>query len=304
MSLLKWPFSRKQYPGIPNPRFVSDIVAANEAVLDAMIALTGLGPTDFAIISGFTYSPALPGSYTGGIFYLSGTFYYQADNFNTGFYLSPIMVDTMPQAFGDGNARKIYTLQSSAISLAPVANCPAFAGDMNQYRLSLKVNKTLLNGIIQTLKQGAFMDVGQIAGTLMAANDSRFLEMYQNVLLLNNTTPYTPTSQYNPATKGYVDSKISEVLFWSGVVSADGVSVTKYAGAGTVTASRTSNGVYRLTHNIGDSKYYFNAICIDTSSLHTPRAYYNRSSTSFDLVVADNNGLDSAAFQCTIHQYP
>ena len=41
MSIFTWPFKRKQYAGLGNPRFVGDIVAANEAINDALAAIVG-----------------------------------------------------------------------------------------------------------------------------------------------------------------------------------------------------------------------------------------------------------------------
>ena len=57
MSLFTWPFKRKQYAGIGNPRFISDVVAANEAINDALAALIGTTniPAGGTLIIGQSY---------------------------------------------------------------------------------------------------------------------------------------------------------------------------------------------------------------------------------------------------------
>jgi hypothetical protein len=95
--LIQFPFVRKEYPGVGNPRFVSDIVAANQATIAAMKALTGLGNTDFAIISGLVFTAGTPnGTYSSGVFYLNGSFYYLGAAFSEGLYLAPNPTDVMP----------------------------------------------------------------------------------------------------------------------------------------------------------------------------------------------------------------
>src|SRR5882762_1785925 len=100
-SLFQWPFKRKQYPGLENPRFVSDIVAANQAVLDGLMYISGLNATDFAIIWGIEYDQVAL-NYQAGIFYLQGSFYYMPQVFAAGLYLTPDVQDTLIKPFGDG----------------------------------------------------------------------------------------------------------------------------------------------------------------------------------------------------------
>ena len=70
-SSINWPHKRKEYSGMNNPRYVTDIVEATENLLSAMKAILGLGDTDFAIISGFDYTAGSPGSYSPGICYMN-----------------------------------------------------------------------------------------------------------------------------------------------------------------------------------------------------------------------------------------
>ena len=87
MSLFNWPFTRKSYAGIENPIYVSDTQAATEAAIQSVKALAGLNDTDFAIITGLDYTAGVPNTYTSGIYYLNGVFYYQQAVFDEGFYL-------------------------------------------------------------------------------------------------------------------------------------------------------------------------------------------------------------------------
>ena len=219
MKLFQWPFYRKTYPGINNPRFVDDILAANQAVLQGLTALLGALNTDFFILSGFAYTAGSPGSYTPGIIYLNGYFYY-VNGMTEGQYIQGVQVDTMPQPFTDGNSRNIYTLnQGNPTSVSDPTYSPMFSGNMNQYRATNKYLATGLaaaQAILGNLGGAAFANIGTVAGTVAAGNDSRFgytvaqinatFAMIANVLLLNNTTPYTPSQPYNPATKAYVDA--------------------------------------------------------------------------------------------------
>jgi hypothetical protein len=138
MSDIQWPFVRLEYAGIGNPRFVSDIVAANQAVLDSLAGIAGLGATDFAIFSGFTFIPGSPNKYSGGIFFFHGNWYYQATQFNELLYLTPAPQNIMSKPFSDSISRFIYKVQYSTTTSSAGGNTPQFSGNMNQYRLDLK----------------------------------------------------------------------------------------------------------------------------------------------------------------------
>jgi hypothetical protein len=147
--LIQWPFVRLQYAGINNPRFVGDIVAANQAVLTGLAELAGLGPTDFAIFGGLKYIPSISGNtYSPGVFYLNGTFYYQPIAFAEGLYLTPAPQSILPEVFQDTVARYIYTVQNSQSTGVSTGNTPLFSGNMNTYRMD---NKTLAGFIQQVL---------------------------------------------------------------------------------------------------------------------------------------------------------
>lgn len=318
MSIFQWPFKRKQYPGLGNPRFVSDIVAANEAVIDAMIALTGLGPTDFAIIAGLAFTPGSPGNYGAGIFYLNGSFYYTG-GFQENLYLIAGSIDTESQPFSDANARNIYTLLQGLTSSSPVSgSSPQFTGNMNAYRISNSyINSSLLT--LQTLygnlKAAAFANIGTTTGTVAAGDDPRFgytkaqadslFALKNSVLLFGNTNTYTPTLPYEPATKKYADESQGSSLLWVGNIDATAAVVTKLGPSAStiiVTATRVSTGVYNVSHNIGNTNYYVLGIGLDNFSNISPRTYYNKTSTGFTYHASDDASLNDGASQLSIFQ--
>lgn len=221
-SVIQWPFQRQVYDGLLNPRFVSDVQAANQAVLDGLMNILGLNPTDFYIFAGFTYTPGSPGSYTAGVFYLNGSFYYMPIGFTDGQALQPNLVNALNEPFPDGNGRPIYTLQQATAVNAVVGGTtsPLFAAGMNQYRLDSKTLLGLITAIQTTLgglKSGAFAAIGTTPGTVAAGDDSRFgysvaqinalFALQVDVLIEGSTNNnFVPTQPFDPATKQYVDN--------------------------------------------------------------------------------------------------
>ena len=317
MSLFPWPFQRKTYAGVDNPRFVDDVLASNQAVQDGLAAITGFLNTDFAILSGFIYNEGFPGNYTPGICYLSGVFYYMPKGFNEGFYLTPANVDTMPQPFGDTVVRNIYTLQQVTTSVAPVTNCPQFVGSMAKYRLSIKdLNAGLvaLQTLFGTLGGAAFLNVGTVAGTVAAGDDSRFgytktqidtlFALKTTVLLFGNTTPFTPILPYEPATKQYVDQAGGMKLRWVGTVDSSGTIVNRLAGDLTVTVARVGTGLYTANHGMGTTNYFVTAIGWSNAFLlSSPRAIISQANNSFQYSCSDDSSANDTPVQLQIIQY-
>lgn len=317
MSLIPWPFSRKEYPGVGNPRFVSDIVAANQAVIDAMKAITGLGNSDFAIITGLEFTPGTPnGTYAPGIFYLNGSFYYLGASFGEGLYLAPNPTDVLPQPFQDGISRLTYTLLSAISTSNPSGSTPIFNGAMNAYRIGLKLLKAdtlALQATIATLGNAAFRNVGTISGTVAAGDDSRFgytqaqidtlFSKKTDVILKGSGIAYTPTAATDPVNKQYADAAAGDRLLWLGNISPL-AAVTKLAGPLTVTAIHLGTGHYALTHNNGnDNNFYVRGIGIDASTPQSsPRSFINASGF-FDVFVSNDASADDAAFQISMHQF-
>lgn len=210
--LIKWPFARKEYPGLENPRYVSDIVAANQATIAALKAIAGLNDTDFRIISGLDYVLGIPNTFSPGIFYLNGLFFFIDTAFTEGNFLGSGATEIMSKPFGDGVSRNIYYSYPGAVSaIGGVGFSPAMTGNMNDYRIGNKyLADKLLTALAElaTLGTAAFANIGTGAGQVMAADDARFLNIYNNVLTLNNTGVFVPANPYEPATKKYVDDAL------------------------------------------------------------------------------------------------
>jgi hypothetical protein len=317
MSYFQWPFKRKEYAGLDNPRFVSDIVAANEAVIDAMKAITGLGNTDFAIITGLDFTAGSPnGVYSAGIFYLNGLFYYQGSAFSEGLYLAANPTDTMPQPFGDSISRMTYTLLSGISTSNPTGATPIFSSDMNAYRIGLKSAKNSILAIqatLATLGNAAFRNVGTVAGTVAAGDDSRFgytqtqidtlFAKKVDVIMKGAGTAYTPTAPTDPVNKAYVDASTSAKLLWVGYVFADG-SITKLAGSLTVTGAQMGTGHVRLSHNNGANNFFVTGIGADEVAItSTVKSYILINTSQFDIHVANDSSADNATVQIQMWQY-
>lgn len=322
MSLLPWPFSRKQYPGVDNPRFVSDIVAANQATIDAMKALTGLAELDFSIITGLDFTPGSPnGTYSPGIFYFNGLFYHMGGSFGEGLYLAPNPTDWMPQPFGDGISRLTYTLFNSISTSNPSGATPLFSGDMNGYRIglkSIKANIISMQATLAMLGNAAFRNIGTISGTVAAGDDPRFgytkteadnkFAQIINVLQKNNTTPFTPTDAYNPATKAYADAAAGIKLLWLGNISANAGTITKLApssgGLNITTVDLLGGGGYRVYHGIGSTSYFISGLGRDSSVKYvSPRSILNADTNTFEVWLSDDDSGNNADFQLGIFQY-
>lgn len=317
-SIFQWPFKRKSYAGLGNPRFVDDVKAANEAVIDASIALSALSPIDFAIISGFDFTAGTPGTYSGGIFYLNGQFYSQGTTFSEGLYLAPNPTDIEPQPFSDGNTRLIYTSMVSASTASPTGATPIFSGNMNAYRIGLKVlksNITSLQATISALGNAAFMNVGVTGGTVAAGDDSRFgytkneadnkFALLSKTLYIDNSAVYTPSGPYNPATKVYADQAAGFRILWIGHISADGATISKLTGSLNITTvDHLGAGGYRVYHNSGSTNIFIDGISVDPANKTTSvRSMLNLDTSTFEAWISDDSSPNDANFELRIFQY-
>jgi hypothetical protein len=202
-SVRLFPGKRKQYIGPNNPRFVSDIVNTDENLLIAMQSILGLGNTDFAIISGFDYTPGSPGTYSTGIVFMNGVFYLSNSILTEGFYLSPNVTDTLMKNFSDGTARNIYTVNYCVSSNVSVGGMPVFSGNMNQYRLNTKtVNQNLIQNISGILK--AFGDNYVISGALQSGT-SYTADVTSGYVYVNNQIYYLQAASGLLSGDNYLD---------------------------------------------------------------------------------------------------
>lgn len=167
-SLFQFPFTRLQYPGLNNPRWVSDIVCLSQTILDGLTGLAGLGPNDFAIFGGLELIQVISGPdyYTPGIFYLNGIWYYMPIDFDEGFYLTPNITPEQQYTFSeDATERPTYQINYAQTSGSPTGNTPLFTGSMNAYRLDSKTLSNLINQLIfQTTLEN--VQPGSFTGTI------------------------------------------------------------------------------------------------------------------------------------------
>lgn len=143
---MDFPNKRLEVTGVGNPIYISDIAVANQNVLDAMKSILGVGASDFWIISGMDYTPGGPGSYSTGIVYMSGVFYYSNAVLTEGKYLAPNITNTQSEPFEDTVSRNTYQINYAATSNTSVTGGSpvAFSGNMNAYRLNLSFINSLL----------------------------------------------------------------------------------------------------------------------------------------------------------------
>lgn len=251
MDLIQWPFVRVTYPGIDNPIFDDDIKAADQGILAAVAAMSGLGPADFAIISGLEYITTGPNTFNPGIFYLNGTFYFIAAGFNEGLYLTPSVLPALSKGFDDGNNRVIYNTQfgiTSVLNTGAGPYTPQFMGNMNQYRMGGKTMLANINALLTiaaALGNAAFKTVGTTPGTVAAGDDPRLtytaaqldLRFAQivNVIIKGAGTAYTPLAATDPANKGYVDGssarRLADGTLHVGDVPGAGILITVSIGS-------------------------------------------------------------------------
>lgn len=138
---IDFPNERIQVEGTTNPLFITDISNANLSTLEGLKALTGLGNSDFAIISGLVYDGI--SSYSAGIAYINGQFYFCKDGINEGEWLEVNDTDVnASNQYGDTAPRFTYTVHyCQGVGVDPSNGTPQFSGDMNEYIFNISKNK-------------------------------------------------------------------------------------------------------------------------------------------------------------------
>ena len=288
MSLFQFPSIRKSYSGLQNPLFSSDLVAAGQTVYDGLIASLGLQPTDFAIITGLVYTTGTPNTYTTGVIYFNGGFYYVGASFAEGQYLLPTTTDTNPETFGDSISRNTYTLFQANPTSTPTGATPAFAGNMNAYRID---NRTLKAAIASIT---ADYVTSTILATALSAYVAKAGATMTGALILNAD----PTTALQAATKQYVDNKgLSNcivIAFYTD--SSSTVTIQKQSGTLGITGVRITGGVYRITHNIGNTNYFVTFIGKNSTSANAPKSLATLSNDYFEITLSDDASLNNGDF--------
>lgn len=161
--LIQSPAVRKVYTttNLDNPIFVDDFLAHSQFIQTMAKVLSGLGSSDFAILSGLDFVAGTPNTYTAGYFYFNGVFYYQPSTFNENSYLHANLTNTLPISFpADGITRDIYTINYSLANGTSSGGTPQFVGDMNRYRIGLKILNNNLQPVIFGNEQVADLGSG------------------------------------------------------------------------------------------------------------------------------------------------
>lgn len=291
-------FIRQSYAGVDNPRYVDDIVAANDLVTTALAALAGLGPNDFAILQGLVYDQA-NNQYGPGFYYLNGQVYNQTATFAAGLYLVPTLQDAMQKGFPDGTPRYTYKLFLSQATNNPAGATPIFQGNMNQNRVDSRTISGFISVIQQRLIQlggASNLNVGTTPGTVAAGDDTRFgysradidagFAKKNQVLLTDHSSAlFTPSQPQDPATKAYVDSLGS----------------AQKLGGGHVQVGDIGGGGQTITVSIGstlNNNSYFVGTSITSGKVANPYddtsvilAIKNKTIISFDVVMFEVRGV-------------
>lgn len=291
-------FRRNSFPGVDNPRYVDDIVAANDLVNTMAMAICGLGPNDFAILQGLVLDP-VANTFSPGYFYLNGQVYYQADPFAAGLALIPNITFALQKGFPDGNPRFIYSLLGSQATNFGDGTTPPFNQSMTGYRMG---NTYLMNSVLNIFARigqlggAANLNVGTTPGSVAAGDDSRFgysradidnlFAKKALVLLTDHSSPqFTPTQPQDPATKAYVDSlgsaqKLAGGHVQVGDIGGGGLTITISLG---VTLNNTSY-IPILTTTSGKVSNPYD---------DTPVGFATKNKTiiSFDVVMFENRGV-------------
>jgi hypothetical protein len=145
---VSFPNTRLPQATIGNPLFVTDIVNANEDLLESLAVIYGFASNGFAILSGFDYGS---GAYTGGVVYMNGQFYKCVNGLSENKYLTPNVQDVYNKLFSDTNNYPTYRVYQAIESSSQWGGMPIFAGNMNQYRISIKKVKDYISAIDSAL---------------------------------------------------------------------------------------------------------------------------------------------------------
>lgn len=285
---------RVTYPGIDNPIFVDDLLAADQAVLTAAATLTDLRAPDFAIINGLDFDGST--NYGAGVVWILGQFYFCA-GCTTGQFLSGTAVPQLSEGFDDGNSRNIYSSFLATASNAGGAGfSPQFAGSMDTYRAGAKRLMLAVNAlqvVAAALGTAAYLNVGSSSGTVAAGDDPRMpytapqldarYAQRVNVIEKGTATPYTPAGPNDPLNKGYGDTTYIAVLAkgFNVLGNADPSGGTTH----TISFGKTlPSAFYKVDFSIES-----NSVNPANDTYYTP-VIRNKTTTSFDMYFREASG--------------
>lgn len=303
---MDFPNNRLTYSGKKGPIFDDEIQNALNGLYKSVNLLLGLGPTDFAILSGFTYTPGTPGSYSGGFVYMSGVIYYCDAGVNVGQYLIPSISQIENKPHSDGVSRYVYQVfYAVASNTSGSGGSPIFTTTMDNYRLNISLAKsqaiataasdseiytdTIVNNLIGELGGAAYKDIGTVSNTVAAGDDSRINGAIQTSSLDAAWTSFTLVESggyatLNSSTVSFL--KIGKIVFMNirinFTMTSIGISGPRFNESGTTYASLRGNIKFGagciLSNTSGPSS---GSILIDNNSV-----------TKFGLNVHNSNGTE------------
>lgn len=199
---------------------------------------------------------------------------------------------------------EIYSVPSAGFSTTGT-DVPIFVLLVNQFTTNADpvtfTDSSVKN--VHNIRQ-VLVQSGASGSGLANYSDGVFMEFISgaDVLKRNNTSAYSPTTNYNPATKKYVDDHIVSNLLWLGTISADGTTVNKQSGTLTsITAVKTATGSYTLTHNIGNTNYYITANGIEPTQPAASLRSYIKNDNAFDYHCSDDGSLNDISVEIAIY---
>ena len=154
---------------------MGDIRVGTEGISDAIKALSGMADSDFAIITGLNFVVGTPNTYTTGIIYFNGNFYYVANGFNENQYLVPQINDTLIEAFNTGSPQPIYSLYNAVDTSSSFGATIQFNGNMNQYRIGNKYFRDAIISLLATqaaLGTASTRNIGTSTGQILTADQT------------------------------------------------------------------------------------------------------------------------------------
>ncbi len=177
-----------------------------------------------------------------------------------------------------------------------------FGTSSTQYTWSDFERNNPASGLIKRIRLAEFLlnDLQTALNTTNSNVDNKADK--SNVLQLDNTTAYSPTDQYHPATKEYVENYQGFRMVFVGYFTSGSNTITaEKATTLTMTAARQGTGNYRISHGIGNTNYFVTAIGKNTGTVH-PNSIV-KAGNYFDINLSNDAGEDDGSFYFQIFTY-
>ncbi len=125
-----------------------------------------------------------------------------------------------------------------------------------------------------------------------------------NVLAKDNAASFTPSAQYHPATKKYVDDAVGVKCWFVGGYNNTGSQIVQDYPATPLglSAARQGEGYYRIIHNLGHKRYFFVGYGRNMNAV-SPKAIVAKENNYFDVFTSDDESLNDNDFYFQIFIY-